>query len=63
MEWSRPKQQGLTPSPRAGHAGATIGENWYIVGGGNNKSGKNFMSQCSMLSLWSSIFMLILLMA
>jgi hypothetical protein len=44
MEWSRPKQQGLTPSPRAGHAGATIGENWYIVGGGNNKSGKYLTS-------------------
>jgi hypothetical protein len=40
MEWSRPKQQGPTPSPRAGHAGGTVGENWYIVGGGNNKSGK-----------------------
>jgi hypothetical protein len=44
MEWSRPKQQGLTPSPRAGHAGATVGENWYIVGGGNNKSGEYLIS-------------------
>jgi hypothetical protein len=26
------------PTPRAGHAGVTIGENWYIVGGGDNKS-------------------------
>jgi hypothetical protein len=62
MEWSRPKQQGLTPSPRAGHAGATVGENWYIVGGGNNKSGKKselIMLRCLLIttvwSLWSSI--------
>ncbi|KAI3701954.1 hypothetical protein L6452_27470 [Arctium lappa] len=39
MEWSRPTQQGKIPSPRAGHAGVTIGENWFIVGGGDNKSG------------------------
>lgn len=41
MEWSRPTQQGDIPTPRAGHAGVTIGENWFIVGGGDNKSGKN----------------------
>lgn len=40
MEWSRPTQQGEIPSPRAGHAGVTVGENWFIVGGGDNKSGK-----------------------
>lgn len=39
MEWSRPIQQGEIPSPRAGHASVTIGENWFIVGGGDNKSG------------------------
>lgn len=39
MEWSRPKQQGEIPSPRAGHAGVTVGENWFIVGGGDNKTG------------------------
>lgn len=39
MEWSRHTQQGEAPTPRAGHAGVTIGENWYIVGGGDNKSG------------------------
>lgn len=39
MEWSQPKMQGSLPTPRAGHAGVTIGENWYIVGGGDNKSG------------------------
>lgn len=44
MEWSRPTQQGDIPTPRAGHAGVTVGENWFIVGGGDNKSG--------MLRLW-----------
>ncbi|KAK8573501.1 hypothetical protein V6N13_009591 [Hibiscus sabdariffa] len=39
MEWSRPTQQGEIPTPRAGHAGVTVGENWFIVGGGDNKSG------------------------
>jgi len=39
MEWSRPTQQGEMPSPRAGHAGVAIGENWFIVGGGDNRSG------------------------
>ncbi|GJM95497.1 hypothetical protein PR202_ga12239 [Eleusine coracana subsp. coracana] len=37
MEWSRPRQQGITPEPRAGHAGVTVGEYWFITGGGNNK--------------------------
>ncbi|MBA0751951.1 hypothetical protein Gogos_000837, partial [Gossypium gossypioides] len=40
MEWSRPTQQGEIPTPRAGHASVTVGENWFIVGGGDNKSGK-----------------------
>lgn len=26
-------------TPRAGHAGITIYENWYIVGGGDNRNG------------------------
>ncbi|TVU43986.1 hypothetical protein EJB05_03408 [Eragrostis curvula] len=56
MEWSRPKQQGLTPSPRAGHAGATVGENWYIVGGGNNKSGVSETLALNMSTLtWSVV--------
>jgi hypothetical protein len=42
MEWTRPTQQGEIPSPRAGHAGVTFGENWFIVGGGDNKSGIYF---------------------
>ncbi|KAL6534893.1 hypothetical protein OROGR_013568 [Orobanche gracilis] len=32
-------QQGEIPSPRAGHAGVTIGETWFILGRGDNKSG------------------------
>ncbi|KAJ6384523.1 hypothetical protein OIU78_027765 [Salix suchowensis] len=40
MEWTRPTQQGEIPTPRAGHAGVTVGENWFIVGGGDNKSGR-----------------------
>ncbi|CAL5093230.1 unnamed protein product [Urochloa decumbens] len=39
MEWSRPQQQGVTPEPRAGHAGVTIGEYWFITGGGNSRKG------------------------
>ncbi|XP_062202905.1 acyl-CoA-binding domain-containing protein 6-like isoform X2 [Phragmites australis] len=39
MEWSKPEQQGITPEPRAGHAGVTIGEYWFITAGGNNKKG------------------------
>lgn len=39
MEWSRPTQQGEIPTPRAGQAGVPVGENWFIVGGGDNKSG------------------------
>eukprot|EP00249_Psilotum_nudum_P008528 c21343_g1_i1 orf=125-2200(+) len=39
MEWSQPEPQGILPAPRAGHAGVMIGDNWYIIGGGDNKSG------------------------
>lgn len=39
MEWSRPIQQGELPTARSGHASVTVGENWFIVGGGDNKSG------------------------
>ncbi|KAK4751131.1 hypothetical protein SAY87_004613 [Trapa incisa] len=39
MEWSKPTQQGDIPSSRAGHAGVTVGENWFIVGGGDNNNG------------------------
>ena len=40
MEWSQPQPQGVLPTPRAGHAGVTIGDSWFIIGGGDNKSGK-----------------------
>ncbi|KAI4295172.1 hypothetical protein MLD38_040552 [Melastoma candidum] len=36
---TRPVQKGQIPSPRAGHAGVTLGEKWFIVGGGDNKRG------------------------
>ena len=39
MEWSQPQIQGDLVSPRAGHAGISIDEMWYIVGGGDNSNG------------------------
>ncbi|CAN8257176.1 unnamed protein product [Cochlearia groenlandica] len=39
MEWSQPQVQGDIVNPRAGHAGLTVDENWYIVGGGDNSTG------------------------
>ncbi|GKU91637.1 hypothetical protein SLEP1_g5482 [Rubroshorea leprosula] len=39
MEWSQPQVQGDLVTPRAGHAGITIDEMWYIVGGGDNNNG------------------------
>ncbi|CAN6922209.1 unnamed protein product [Brassica oleracea] len=56
MEWSRPAQQGEAPTPRSGHAGVTIGENWFIVGGGDNKSGASESVVLNMSTLsWSVI--------
>ncbi|KAK4402183.1 Acyl-CoA-binding domain-containing protein 4 [Sesamum angolense] len=56
MEWSRPIQQGEIPSPRAGHCGVTVGENWFIVGGGNNKSGVSETVVLNMSTLvWSVV--------
>ncbi|CAI9769014.1 unnamed protein product [Fraxinus pennsylvanica] len=56
MEWSRPIQQGEIPSPRAGHASLTIGENWFIVGGGDNKSGVSETVVLNMSTLvWSVV--------
>lgn len=40
MEWSQPQIQGEGVTARAGHASATIDNSWYIVGGGDNKTGK-----------------------
>ncbi|MED6109042.1 hypothetical protein PIB30_029995 [Stylosanthes scabra] len=39
MEWSQPQIQGDIVSSRAGHAGITMDESWFIVGGGDNSSG------------------------
>ncbi|KAJ4957308.1 hypothetical protein NE237_014091 [Protea cynaroides] len=56
MEWSSPIQQGDIPSPRAGHAGVTVGENWIITGGGNNKSGVSETVVLNMSTLvWSVV--------
>lgn len=56
MEWSRPTLQGEIPTPRAGHAGVTIGENWFLVGGGDNKSGVSETVVLNMSTLvWSVV--------
>ncbi|CAL0311220.1 unnamed protein product [Lupinus luteus] len=56
MKWSRPTQQGEVPTPRAGHAGVTVGENWFIVGGGDNKSGVSDTIVLNMSTLaWSVV--------
>ncbi|GFQ03659.1 acyl-coa-binding domain-containing protein 4 [Phtheirospermum japonicum] len=39
MEWSQPQLQGDLVNARAGHAGVAVEGNWFIVGGGDNKSG------------------------
>ncbi|MFS8012389.1 putative galactose oxidase/kelch, beta-propeller, kelch-type beta propeller [Helianthus anomalus] len=39
LEWSQPQVQGDVVSPRAGHAGVSIDEKWFLVGGGDNKNG------------------------
>ncbi|KAL3649977.1 hypothetical protein CASFOL_006380 [Castilleja foliolosa] len=39
MEWSQPQLQGDLMNARAGHAGVAVEGNWFIVGGGDNKSG------------------------
>ncbi|KAF9676617.1 hypothetical protein SADUNF_Sadunf08G0021200 [Salix dunnii] len=56
MEWSQPEVQGDLVTPRAGHSGVTIGENWYIVGGGDNKNGcpETLVLNMSKLS-WSAL--------
>ncbi|ESW19030.1 hypothetical protein PHAVU_006G090700 [Phaseolus vulgaris] len=56
MEWSHPTQLGEIPTPRAGHAGVTVGENWFIVGGGDNKSGVSETAVLNMSTLaWSVV--------
>lgn len=36
MEWSPVETQGIEPRPRAGHAGVTVADSWFIIGGGDN---------------------------
>ena len=40
LEWSQPQTLGDLVNPRAGHAGIAIDGNWYIVGGGDNRTGR-----------------------
>ncbi|CDP19491.1 unnamed protein product [Coffea canephora] len=55
-EWSRPAQKGEIPSPRAGHAGVTVGELWFIFGGGDHKRGVSQSVVLNMSTLvWSVI--------
>lgn len=60
MEWSQPQIQGDAVTPRAGHAGITIDENWYIVGGGDNSSGKYWIASCSCPFLFMHWFLYLL---
>lgn len=55
MEWSQPQLQGDIVAPRAGHSGITIDENWYIVGGGDNRSGASETLVLNMLKLVISV--------
>ena len=52
MECSRPKQQGDVPTAQAGHAGATVVENWFIAGAGGNKSGMFLQSFSFYVFTW-----------
>ncbi|KAL5995195.1 hypothetical protein ACLOJK_025253 [Asimina triloba] len=56
LEWSQPQSQGEGVDSRAGHAGVAIDENWYIVGGGDNKSGASETLVLNMSKLvWSVV--------
>ncbi len=56
MEWSQAQTQGTVPSPHAGHAGATIGNSFYIIGGGDNKSGIYNSSLLFLFSIYGFMF-------
>lgn len=58
MEWSQPEVQGEIVAPRAGHAGVTVDDKWYIVGGGDNRSGMKW-SLSSTLCMWCILFYLL----
>lgn len=56
MEWSPVQTQGSIPTPRAGHAGATIGDSWYVLGGGDNKGAISETHVLDMTTLmWSTV--------
>ncbi|KAJ0101737.1 hypothetical protein Patl1_05999 [Pistacia atlantica] len=38
-EWSQPEVQGDLVTARAGHAGIAVVDDWFIVGGGDNRNG------------------------
>ncbi|XP_020574732.1 acyl-CoA-binding domain-containing protein 4 isoform X3 [Phalaenopsis equestris] len=58
MEWSQPDVQGVAVTPRGGHAGATVGDMWYIVGGGNTTRGATETIVLNMSKLaWSDATM------
>eukprot|EP01024_Parvocaulis_polyphysoides_P061081 TRINITY_DN672_c1_g5_i1.p1 TRINITY_DN672_c1_g5~~TRINITY_DN672_c1_g5_i1.p1 ORF type:complete len:575 (+),score=49.31 TRINITY_DN672_c1_g5_i1:16-1740(+) len=51
MQWLDVEVSGSPPAARAGHAGALLGDIWYIVGGGNNVSGCTEMVSLSLSTL------------
>eukprot|EP00898_Chlorokybus_atmophyticus_P001743 jgi/Chlat1/256/Chrsp1S08780 len=54
--WRTPECKGSPPSARAGHASATIGDKWYVVGGGNNATGlTDTVSLDTTSYTWSSV--------
>lgn len=56
MEWSQTEIRGDYVTPRAGHCGATINGNWFIVGGGDNKGGATETLVLDMTKLvWSVV--------
>ncbi|MCL7039514.1 hypothetical protein MKW94_001753 [Papaver nudicaule] len=56
LEWSQPHIEGDLVTPRAGHAGITINEDWYLVGGGDNRSGVSDTLTLNMSKLvWSVV--------
>ncbi|VFQ82236.1 unnamed protein product [Cuscuta campestris] len=52
-EWLRPKQHGDIPGPRRGHAGATIGDSWFIFGGYNGTTADDLIVLIMSNYVWS----------
>lgn len=56
MEWSEPEIRGDFATPRAGHCGVIIDENWFVVGGGDNRGGSLETLVLDMTRLaWSAV--------